>query len=44
MFDLAPIEDLEQRRRLAIASVARVGNDVRILARIEAGGRGAGDA
>lgn len=44
MFDLAPIEDLEQRRRLAIASVARVGDDVRILARIEAGGRGAGDA
>jgi diaminohydroxyphosphoribosylaminopyrimidine deaminase/5-amino-6-(5-phosphoribosylamino)uracil reductase len=38
MFDLAPIEDLEQRRRLAIASVARVGDDVRILARIEAGG------
>jgi len=38
MFDLAPIEDLEQRRRLAIASVERVGDDVRILARIEAGG------
>jgi len=38
MFDLAPIEDLERRRRLAIASVDRVGDDVRVIARLEAGG------
>jgi len=38
MFDLAPIEDLDQRRRLAIGSVERVGEDLRILARLEQGG------
>ncbi len=38
MFDLAALEDLEQRHRLAISSVDRVGDDVRILARVEARG------
>ena len=35
MFDLAPLEHLDARRRLGISSVDRVGEDVRILARVE---------
>jgi diaminohydroxyphosphoribosylaminopyrimidine deaminase/5-amino-6-(5-phosphoribosylamino)uracil reductase len=38
MFDLPPLEDLELRRKLGIASLDRIGDDVRIVARIE--GRG----
>lgn len=38
MFDLPPLEDLERRRKLTIASLDRVGEDVRIVARFE--GRG----
>jgi diaminohydroxyphosphoribosylaminopyrimidine deaminase/5-amino-6-(5-phosphoribosylamino)uracil reductase len=38
MFDLPPLDDLERRRKLSIASVDRVGDDIRVVARVE--GRG----
>ncbi len=38
MFDLPPLDDLERRRKLSIVSVDRVGDDIRIVARVE--GRG----
>jgi diaminohydroxyphosphoribosylaminopyrimidine deaminase/5-amino-6-(5-phosphoribosylamino)uracil reductase len=38
MFDLPPLDDLERRRKLSIVSVDRVGDDIRVVARVE--GRG----
>jgi hypothetical protein len=34
MWDLPPIDDLSQQKRLSVLSVERIGEDIRIMARL----------